>query len=99
MRKYHVDIDGVRYPRDGVSIDYGLNDYIDQYPDLKLFYHEYLGEQLLQPFISYNDMKTKYIFQVIDHRFQVDHINPKKIQLFEEYRGATKLDRLFYYIS
>ena len=47
VRKYHVDIDGVRYPRDSVSIDYGLNDYVDQYRDLKVFYHEYLGEQLL----------------------------------------------------
>ena len=84
MRKYHVDIDGVRYPRHGVSIDYELNDYVDQYRDLKLFYHESLGEQLLQPFVSYIDMKTKYPFQVIDIRFQVDHINPKKIQLFGE---------------
>ena len=24
--KYHIDIDGVRYPRDGVSIDYASND-------------------------------------------------------------------------
>ena len=95
VRKYHVDIDGVRYPRDGVGIDYGLNDYVDQYRGLKLFYHEYLGEQLLQPFISYNDMKTKYPFQVIDIRFQVDHNNPKKNELFEEYRGATNNARLF----
>ena len=36
-------------------------------------------------------MKTKYPFQVIDHRFQVDHINSKKIQLFEDYRGATNM--------
>ena len=27
--KYHVDIDGVRYPRDGVSIDYASNDYLE----------------------------------------------------------------------
>ena len=95
VRKYHVDIDGVRYPGDGVSIDYGLNDYVDQYCDIKLYYHEYLGEQPLQPLSSYNDMKTKYPFQVIDHRFQVDYINLKKIQLFEDYRGATKNARLF----
>ena len=37
VRKYHVDIDGVRYPRDDVSIDYTSNDYVDQYRDLKLF--------------------------------------------------------------
>ena len=34
-------------------------------------------------------MKTKYPFQVIDLRFQVDPNNPKKFQLFEENRGAT----------
>ena len=40
VRKYHVDIDGVRYPRDDVNVDYGLNDYVDQYRDLKTFYKE-----------------------------------------------------------
>ena len=40
-------------------------------------------------------MKTKNPFQVIDLRFQVHHIKPKKIQLFEEYRGATNNSRLF----
>ena len=40
-------------------------------------------------------MKTKYPFQSIDLRFQVDHINPNKIQLFEENRGATNNARLF----
>ena len=29
VRKYHVDIDGVRHPRDGVSIDYASKDYLD----------------------------------------------------------------------
>ena len=31
-------------------------------------------------------MKNKYPIQVIDLRHQVDHITPKKIQLFEEYK-------------
>ena len=57
VRKYHVDIDGTRYPREGVSFDYGINDYIDRYRDLKLFYKEYVGEKLLNPFVSYTDMK------------------------------------------
>ena len=30
-------------------------------------------------------MKKYYPIQVIDLRFQVDHISPKKISLFEEY--------------
>ena len=32
-------------------------------------------------------MKTKYPIQVINLRFQADHLNPEKIQLFEEYRA------------
>ena len=31
--KCHVDIDGGRYRRDGVSIDYGLSEFVDQYRD------------------------------------------------------------------
>ena len=51
VRKYFVEIDGVRYPRDGVLTNYGENDYIDQYKDLKLLFKEYVGEELLNPFI------------------------------------------------
>ena len=84
LRKYFIEIDGQRYPRDSVLTNYGENDYIDQYRDLKIFYNEYVGELLLTPFISYTDMKNKYPIQVTDLRFQADHITPKKIQLFEE---------------
>ena len=59
VRKYHVDINGVRYPRDGVNIDYASNEHLDQYGDLKLFYKEYVGGELLNPFISYTDKKNK----------------------------------------
>ena len=40
-------------------------------------------------------MKKKYSFQVIDLSFEVDHINLKKIQLFEKYKAATNNARLF----
>ena len=40
-------------------MNYPENDYIDQYRDLNLFYKEYVGEELLNPFISYPDMKDK----------------------------------------
>ena len=54
---------------------------------MKTFHREYVGEQLLNPLVSYPDMKTKQPIQVIDLRFQPDDITPKKIQLFEEYRA------------
>ena len=95
VRKYFIEIDRQRYPRNSVLTNYAVNDYIDQYRDLKLFYKEYVGEELLNPFVSYTDMKNKYPIQVIDLRFQPDHITPKTIQLFEEYRAAPANARLF----
>ena len=49
----------------------------------------------MNPFINYVDVKNIYPIQVIDLRFQVDHINPKKIKLFEEYRADPANARLF----
>ena len=49
VRKYFVEIDGVRYPKDSVDVNYTENDYLDQYRDIKLFYKEYLGEELMNP--------------------------------------------------
>ena len=85
LLKYYVEIDSVRYPRDSVLLNYEQNDYIEQYKDLKLFFKEYIGEELMSPFISYPDMKTKYPIEIIDLGHQTDHITPKKIQLFLEY--------------
>ena len=85
LRKYYIEIDGQRYPRDSSLMNYEQNDYIEQYKDLKLFFKEYTGEQLLSPYITYPDMKTKYPIEIIDLRHQADHIKPKKIQLFLEY--------------
>ena len=84
LQKYYVEIDSTRYPRDSVLINYGQNDYIEPYKDSKLLFKEYIGEQLMNPFISYPDMKTKNPIQIIDLRHQFDHITPEKIQLFQE---------------
>ena len=75
----------VRDTLDSSLMNYEQNDYIEQYKDLTLFFKEYIGEQLLSPFISYPDMKTKYPIEIIDLRHQADHKTPKKIQLFLEY--------------
>ena len=61
------------------------NNYLDQYKDLKLFCNEYVGEPILNPIITYDKKKSWYPIQIIDLRFQVDHISPKKIRLFEQY--------------
>ena len=40
-------------------------------------------------------MKKLYPIQVIDLRFQVDHITPKKIHLFEDFFEYLDNERLF----
>ena len=97
LQNYYVEIDSVRYPRDSVLVNYEQNDYIEQYKDLKFFFKEYIGEELMSPFISYPDMKTKYPIQIVDLRHQPDHITPKKIQLFQEY-NADPENAKFYLI-
>ena len=66
LRKYYIEIDGQRYPRDSSLMNYEQNDYIEQYKGLKVFFKEYIGELLLSPFISCPDMKTKYPIEIID---------------------------------
>ena len=79
LKKCYVEIDGLRYPRDNVLLNYEQNDYIEQYKDLKLFFNEYIGDELLAPFISYPNMKTKYPIEVIDLRHQPDYVRLKKL--------------------
>ena len=95
LRKFYDEIDGLRYPRDSVLINYEKNDFIQQYIDLKIFYREYIGEPILNPFLSYRDMKTKYPIEIVELRHQYDHITPKKIQLFHEYGTDPDNARLF----
>ena len=95
FRKFYVEIDGQRCPRDGLLINYAEKNYIVQNKVFKLFYREYLGEQTLRPFLPYSDMKTKYPIEIIDLRDQAYHITPKKIQLFQEYGANPNKARLF----
>ena len=85
VRNYYSEIDGIRYPKNPVMVNFEENNYLEQYKELKLFYKEYIGDQLLSPIITYDKMKNYYAIQIIDLRFQVDHISPKEIRLFEEY--------------
>ena len=66
-------------------VNYEENNYLDQYRESKLFYREFVGETMLSPIISCDKMKNYYPIQIINLRFQVDHLSPKKIRIFEEY--------------
>ena len=63
LRKYFIEIDGQRYPRDSSVMNYEQNDYFEQFKDLNLFFKDFIGEQLVSLFISYPDMKTKYLLK------------------------------------
>ena len=62
-----------------------------------MIFKEYIGEQLMTPFISYTDMKTKYPIEVIGLGHQSDHITSITIQLFHEY-GNDPDNARFYLI-
>ena len=95
FRKYYVEIDSVRYPSDGVLINFEENDFIQQYKDINFFFKEYIGEPIFNPLISYPDMKTLYRIEIIGLRHQSDHITPEKFQLFQEYGTDPNKARLF----
>ena len=50
--------------------------------NIKIF-KDYIGETILNPLISYPDMKTKYPIELIDLRRQADHITPKSFNSFK----------------
>ena len=95
LRKQYIEKDGQRYPRDSSLINYEQNDFIEHYRDLKLFFREYIEEELMSPFISYPDMKTKHPIEMINLRHQSDHITPKKNQLFLQYGADPGNARFF----
>ena len=96
VRKYYSERDGIRYPKNPIMVIFQENNYLEQYKDLKLYYNEYVGDQLLSPVIAYDKMKNYYPIQIIDLRFQVDHISPKKVGLF--LRNMTTIQLILIYI-
>ena len=40
VRKNYSEIDGIRYPKNPVMVNFEENNYLEQYKDLKLFYKE-----------------------------------------------------------
>ena len=100
LRKYYDEIDSVRFPRDDVLINFEENDFIQKNKDLKLFFKEYIGEPILNPLISYLDMKTKCPNEIIDLRHQSDQTTPKKLNYFMNMpQILTMLDCLLYQLD
>ena len=71
------------------------NHYIEQNKGSKLFFDKNSGEPKVNLFMSYPDMKTKYLIGIIDLRHQPDHKTPGKSQIFKEYGANPDFARLF----
>jgi hypothetical protein len=95
VQETSVNIDTTRYPDVPYTTDMALNKYTDHYKNIELFYKEYIGEQILSPYISYHDWKTLYPIFITDLRFQNEYISPKKIQLNIKYRADPANARLY----
>ena len=59
VRNYVCEKYDCRYPKDANITNFPENDYLDQNRDLKLFCKEYVGEELMNLFISYTDFSWK----------------------------------------
>ena len=77
VRKDFEEIEGFRYPRDLVNVDYNTNNYLDQKRDRKIFYREYTGEPFLGLFVICPDIEKFYPIHVSDLRYHVNHKPPK----------------------
>ena len=58
VRRYFLEIDGQRYPKDSIIINFSENGCLDQYRDRNFFHREYVGKEVMKPFIKYTDMRT-----------------------------------------
>ena len=84
LREYYVEIVSIQYPRDSLLMSYEESDFNEQYKNSKLFFKEYIGESLLNIFITYPDMETKYLIGILKLRHQLDHVTPKNFNFFRK---------------
>ena len=95
VTKYFVEIDGVRYPKDGVLTNFEENSYLDQYRDLKLFTKEYIGEDLLQPYISYRAMNITILFKKLILDIKLIILRQRKFNYSRNFRKILPMKDCF----
>ena len=77
-----------RYPDNEMSLDYNINKYSDAYRELKKFKKEYIGEQSLNPYITYKEFKDLYNIYVFDIRNQKAHLSAQQLQVKFTFRAG-----------
>ena len=96
LESSEVTIDTIRYPDEPYVTEFALNKYTEHYREIGDFYREFIGEQILPPYITFEEFKSTYPIFITDLRFQQDYISPKQIQLDLKYRIDTTNYRLYY---
>ena len=81
VKKYFVEINEIRYPKDAIDVEYEKNTYLNQYREFKLFYKRYVGEDFLNPFITYPDLKDF----MKKYTFKNDTMNESELQKLSNY--------------
>ena len=76
VRKYFVELVGIKYPKDSVNVVYRTKNYLDQNRDLRLFYKEYVGVRSLSPLVTYPDTSKFYPIQPNDLGYRVNQRTP-----------------------
>ena len=70
VENYFIGIDGIRYHRDSVKVDYFTNNSLDRSRDLQQKYKEKVGEPILGLFLTCHVINNFYRLQVVDLGFQ-----------------------------
>ena len=70
------------YPEDGMNVNYGTNNYNEDFKEIVSFNKDYNGlAHNIKPYINHRTFKSSYRIHVFDTRYQSDHIGPQPMQL------------------
>ena len=79
------------YPEDRMNINYGTNNYNEDFKEIVSFNKDYNGlPHNIKPYINHRTFKSSYRINVFDTRYQSDHIDPQPIQLNSKFSAAVK---------
>ena len=78
------------YPEDRMNINYGTNNYNEDFKEIVSFNKDYNGlPHNIKPYINHRTFKSNYRIYVFDTRYQRDHVGPQPIQLNFKFSAAV----------
>ena len=78
------------YPEDRMNINYGTNDYNEDFKEIVSFKKDFNGlPHNIKPYLNHRTFKKSYRIYVFATRYQSDHIGPQPIQLNIKFSAAV----------